>query len=107
MELLTVPNTRCMPSRARRVLFALHEPGYFRFYGATIVELARRGWDVTLVFDKPERRGPDAAVPVNAGDRVRSLGQLPGQPSAPASRLRAVVDAVRCLDPAFADPALL
>jgi len=96
-----------MSSRARRVLFALHEPGYFRFYGPTIVELARRGWDVSLVYDKPERRGPDAAVPVNAGERVRSLGALPGQPSNAAARLRATIDSVRYLEPAFAGAGFL
>ena len=53
-----------MPERSRRILFALNEPGYFRFYGPTIVELERRGWDVSLVNGKPEKRGPDLDVPV-------------------------------------------
>jgi hypothetical protein len=91
-----------MSDVARRILFALNEPGYFRFYGDTIVELARRGWDVALVYDKPEKRGPDLTVPSNAGARVRSLGGLPGQVSEGAKALRTAVDCLRYLEPAFA-----
>ena len=91
-----------MSNRARRILFALNEPGYFRFYGSTIVELARRGWDVSLMYDKPDKRGPDLSVPPNAGDRVRSLGAFPGEVSAFAKTLRDAVDAFRYLEPAFA-----
>ena len=91
-----------MSDVARRILFALNEPGYFRFYGDTIVELARRGWDVLLVYDKPDKRGPDLTVPSNAGARVRSLGGLPGQVSASAKALRTTVDCLRYLEPAFA-----
>jgi hypothetical protein len=83
------------------MLFALQEPGYFRFYGPAIVELARRGWDIALVYGKPDRRGPGLAVPANAGDRVRSLGQLPGDASPFATTLRTTLDAVRYLEPAF------
>jgi hypothetical protein len=90
-----------MPDRSRRILFALNEPGYFRFYGPTIVELERRGWDVSLVYGKPEKRGPDLDVPVNAGDRVRSLGTLPGEVSPLARNLRIAVDCARYLEPAF------
>lgn len=90
-----------MPERSRRILFALNEPGYFRFYGPTIVELERRGWDVSLVYGKPEKRGPDLDVPVNAGDRVRSLGTLPGDVSPLAKNLRIAVDCARYLEPAF------
>ena len=52
-----------MADHARRVLFALLEPGYFRFYGPAIVELERRGWNVSLVYEKPEKRGPGVEVP--------------------------------------------
>lgn len=90
-----------MPGAAPRILFALNEPGYFRFYGETIVELARRGWDVALIYDKPEKRGPEFSVPPNAGDRVRSYGAYPGEVSPAAKTLRTAVDCLRYLDPAF------
>jgi len=90
-----------MPDHARRVLFALNEPGYLRFYGPAIVELERRGWNVSLVYGKPEKRGPDLEVPVNAGDRVRSLGTLPGGVSPVAKNLRIAIDCARYLEPAF------
>src|SRR4051794_38346174 len=91
-----------MPHNARRILFALNEPGYFRFYGATIAELERRGWDVSLVYDKPEKRGPDLIVPANTGEHVRSLGPLRADVSPATSALRIAVDCVRYLEPAFA-----
>jgi hypothetical protein len=92
-----------MANRTRRVLFALNEPGYFRFYGPAIVELERRGWNVSLVYGKPEKRGPDVDVPSASGDRVRSLGTLPGDVSPFAKKLRIAVDCARYLEPAFAD----
>jgi len=90
-----------MAHHARRVLFALNEPGYFRFYGPAIVELERRGWNVSLVYGKPQKRGPDLDVPASAGDRVRSLGTLPGDVSSIAKNLRIAVDCTRYLEPAF------
>ena len=91
-----------MPQPSRRILFALNEPGYFRLYGSTISELAHRGWEVALLYDKPDRRGPDLAVPPNSPDNVRSLGAFPGQVSPPAVMLRTAVDCIRYLEPAFA-----
>jgi hypothetical protein len=96
-----------MSGATRRILFALNEPGYFRFYGDTIVELARRGWEVALVYDKPEKRGPELSVPRNAGDRVRAYGAYPGEVSPVAKALRTAVDCLRYLDPAFARAAYL
>jgi hypothetical protein len=90
-----------MPDHARRVLFALNEPGYFRFYGPAIVELERRGWNVSLVYGKPEKRGPDLKVPASAGDRVRSLGTLPSDVSSIAKNLRIAIDCARYLESAF------
>ena len=92
-----------MANRTRRALFALNEPGYFRFYGPAIVELERRGWNVSLVYGKPEKRGPDFDVPATAGERVRSLGTLPGEVSSFAKNLRIAVDCARYLEPAFAN----
>jgi hypothetical protein len=91
-----------MPYHSRRILFALNEPGYFRLYGSTISELARRGWAVTLLYDKPNKRGPDLAVPPNSADSVTSFGAFPGQVSPAAVMLRTAVDCVRYLEPAFA-----
>jgi hypothetical protein len=85
----------------RRVLFVLHEPGYFRLYGSTIVEMGRRGWIVMLAFDNPEKRG-EAQVPAGASANVQSLGALPGGVRPLAATLRAVVDYLRYLEPAFA-----
>jgi hypothetical protein len=92
-----------MADHARRVLFALLEPGYFRFYGPAIVELERRGWNVSLVYEKPEKRGPGVEVPANASEGVRSLGALPGEVSSFAKSLRIAVDCARYLEPAFAN----
>lgn len=90
-----------MANRTRRVLFALNEPGYFRFYGPAVVELERRGWNVSLVYGKPAKRGPDLDVPPTAGDRVRSLGTLPGDVTSLAKHLRIAIDCARYLEPAF------
>jgi hypothetical protein len=90
-----------MSDRPRHVLFVLNEPGYFRFYGPAIVELERRGWNVSLVYGKPDKRGPHQGVPAGARGRVRSLGTLPGEVSPIAKNLRIAVDCVRYLEPAF------
>src|SRR5437867_4144724 len=90
-----------MSPPARRILFALNEPGYLRFYRSTIVELARRGWDVALVYDKPDKRGPHSSIPGTAGERVRSFGTMPGKVSSAAKNLRITMDCLRYLEPAF------
>ncbi|MEQ1573841.1 MAG: hypothetical protein ABL993_06295 [Vicinamibacterales bacterium] len=90
-----------------RLLFALNEPGYFRLYGSTIVEMARRGWDVALVFDKPNRRGVDAQLPAGAGGSVRSLGALPDAVSPAMATLRLGLDYLRYLEPSFAEATYL
>ena len=91
-----------MTHPSRRVLFVLHEPGYFRMYGSTIVEMGRRGWDVALAFDRPFKRGSDLQVPPGAGHNVRSLGALPGKVSSAAASLRTALDYLRYLEPSFA-----
>ena len=87
--------------RMRTVLIALPETGYFRIYGSTIVELGRRGWNVVLAFDRPDKRG-GSQVPRGAGSSVRSLGALPEAVPAAAAFLRHAVDYLRYLEPAFA-----
>lgn len=70
-------------------------------YGSTIVELARRGWEVLLAFDDPDKRsGGD--VPRGAGARVQSLGALPDGVSLTLVKVRAALDYIRYLEPAFA-----
>lgn len=97
-----------MTAAPGRVLFLLHEPGYFRLYGSTIVELSRRGWEVLLAFDKPERRGDSPLVPAGAHAGVRFVGATP-----PAARdgllaaLRPGLDYVRYLEPRFAGATFL
>ena len=91
-----------MPGR-RRILVVLHEPGYFRLYGSAIVELARRGWEVVLAFDRPAKRGDHARqVPEGAAESVRSIGAIPaaGRTGVLAA-LRAGVDYLRYLEPRF------
>lgn len=85
----------------RRLLFVLHEPGYFRLYGSTIVEMGRRGWDVVLAFDYPDRRGSGLRVPAGAGSNVTSLGALPGHVPSSATLLRTALDYLRYLEPSF------
>lgn len=89
-----------MTESRRRILFVLNEPGYFRMYGSTIVELSRRGWEVLLAFDDPDKRG--GSVPRGAGVRVQSLGALPDGVSLTLLKARAALDYLRYLEPAFA-----
>lgn len=101
-----------MTGPGRRALFVLHEPGYFRMYGPTIVEIGRRGWEVLLAFDKPHKRGADQTasakasavrlVPSGAGATVRAIGALPGSASRAATTLRIALDYMRYLEPSFA-----
>ncbi len=86
--------------RRGRILVVLHEPGYFRLYGSTIVELGRRGFDVLLAFDKPDKRGAPQ-VPEGAGPQVQSIGALPAVDDTRLARWRAIVDYVRYLDAPF------
>jgi hypothetical protein len=86
-----------------RLLVVLHEPGYFRMYGSTIVELGRRGWDVRLAFDNPGKRGEGRRhVPEGAAPNVQSIGAVPGGGAdGPLAAMRATLDYVRYLEPAF------
>lgn len=85
-----------------RVLFLLHEPGYFRLYGSTIVELSRRGWEVLLAFDKPDRRGDAPLVPEGAPAGVRFVGATPAATKEGLlAALRPGIDYVRYLEPRF------
>ncbi len=87
--------------QGRCALFVLYEPGYYRFYGGTIVEMERRGWDVVLAFDRPNKRGQELRTPSGAGPNVRSAGALPGHVTRPAATLRLTLDYLRYLEPAY------
>lgn len=97
-----------MSAARGRILVFLHEPGYFRLYGTTIVELARRGWEVCLAFDKPDRRGDVPRVPHGAGPGVRAVGEAPhAEPGGFLPALRAGLDYLRYLEPCYADSSFL
>jgi hypothetical protein len=85
----------------RRILFALTEPAYFRMYGAAITEMSRRGWDVSVAFEKPDRRDPPPAAPPSAGGTIRLIGRTPRAASAMATPVRLAIDYTRYLEPAF------
>jgi hypothetical protein len=89
------------------VLVFLHEPGYFRLYGTFIAELARRGWEVLLAFDKPERRGDGSLVPRDAGQAVRFVGATPAARDGALAALRAGLDYLHYLEPRFATASFL
>lgn len=89
-------------TRPPRILVVLHEPGYYRLYGSTIVELERRGWDVTVAFDNPEKRGSGAGVPRGAGPGVRIVNGVPASPAGAMAALRSALDYLRYADPPFA-----
>ncbi len=95
-----------MSASHRRILVVLHETGYFRFYGSTILELARRGWDVKLAFDRPDKRGRPG-IPDHAPRDVVSLGALPEVPERWISTLRSALDYCRYLETPFRDAAYL
>src|ERR1700752_5253470 len=91
----------------KRILFALAEPGYFRMYGSVITEMTRRGWTVAVAFEKPERRGATPPLPVSAGAPIEALALSPHDVSPFASALRAGIDYVPYLEPAFAQATYL
>jgi hypothetical protein len=70
-----------------------------------IVELGRRGWEVLLAFDNPEKRGNVSQTPPHASPRTVSLGAVPLSPSVTERAivaLRGALDYLRYLEPAFA-----
>jgi hypothetical protein len=96
-----------MPHPHKRILFALAEPGYFRMYGSVITEMTRRGWTVAVAFEKPERRGATPPLPASAGSPIETLARSPHDVSPFASALRAGIDYVHYLEPAFAQATYL
>ena len=91
-----------------RLLVFLHEPGYFRLYGTFISELASRGWEVLLAFDKPDRRGDASLVPAGAPAGVRFVGVAPAvAKDGLIAAFRLGIDYVRYLEPRFAGATFL
>src|SRR5262245_3256430 len=91
----------------RRILFALAEPGYFRMYGSVVTEMTRRGWTVSVAFEKPDRRGSAPTLPESAGAVIEVLGRSPHEVSSLAAALRTALDYLRYLEPPFAQAAYL
>ena len=93
-------------NRKLHVLFAMHYPGYLRYYDSTIRELAERGHQVSVVFESPHKQaeGLKALVPPPEGIEV-----LPGFPKrgdaleVPARAVRRTTDDARYLHPYFRD----
>ncbi|HEY6507852.1 MAG TPA: hypothetical protein VIY56_07545 [Vicinamibacterales bacterium] len=91
-----------MTTRRPRALVVLHETGYFRMYGSVVCELERRGWDVMLAFDTPDKRDAPQ-VPPGAGPHVSSRGAVPSPDEGRwINQARLTMDYARYLEPAFA-----
>jgi hypothetical protein len=94
-----------------RVLFLMDSPEYLRFYDTVVEELASRGHEVAIAVNNQRAKKPVGIEGLHAyGDRVRVLGVVPerqGIWSESAHAVRATMDFVRFLHPAFAHaPAL-
>ena len=86
-----------------RILFALSSPEYFRFFDGTMLELARRGHDVSVAVDVVR---PGKPVPLEAlagiHERVAVVGLVPRRGDvweALAAAVRGTQDFVRYLHP--------
>lgn len=90
---------------ARRLLFSLPYPGHLRYFDSVVAELTRRGWEVELYFEAPDKQ-PEGIESVAALPGVTVGGMLPKRRDRfkhAARALRIAVDYVRYLDPGFAD----
>jgi hypothetical protein len=88
-----------------RVLIQMPYSGYLRMYGSTVLELAERGHDVALAYDKPDKRREPAADEIEQASGVCVVGAVPLSRrvwSPLAKYVRLAVDYVRYLDPRFA-----
>ena len=91
---------------SRRVLFVLNYPGYLRYFDGTIAELAERGYEVLLAFDRPEMQKEGLEGIAGLGDRVRVVERTPRRTDiwgAVARGLRVSGDYARYLQPGFRD----
>ena len=89
-----------------RILFLMDSPEYLRFYDSAIEELAARGHAVVIAVNSSRARKPVGVEGLRAyADRVTVLGVSPeraGVWSEVARALRATMDFVRFMHPAFA-----
>lgn len=93
----------------RRVLFYLNYPGYLRYFDVVIRELAARGHEVLLVFDRPDKQAEGLSA-IEGIDGVRVVGRTPRRADSWAvfaRGLRGATDYARYLDPAFRDAGYL
>jgi hypothetical protein len=91
---------------SRRLLFFLNYPGYLRYFDRTIAELADRGYEVLLVFDRPEMQKEGLEAISGLGDRVRVIDRAQRRRDVwgPVARgLRVSGDYARYLQPRFRD----
>ena len=89
-----------------KVLFALHFPGYLRFFDTTIRKLAERDHHVMLAFDSPEKQAEGSAALAGATGAIETVEGPPARGDAwddVAQAVRGGVDYARYLDPYFAD----
>jgi hypothetical protein len=89
---------------SRRLLFFLNYPGYLRYFDRTIAELADRGYEVLLVFDRPEMQKEGLEAISGFGDRVRVIDRAQRRRDVwgPVARgLRVSGDYARYLQPRF------
>jgi hypothetical protein len=94
-----------------KVLFLMDSPEYLRFYDTAIEALAARGHAVAIAVNHQRAKKPVGLEGLTAyADRVTVLGVVPeaaGLWPEVGRRVRAIMDFVRFLHPAFADaPAL-
>jgi hypothetical protein len=91
---------------SHRLLFFLNYPGYLRYFDRTIAELADRGYEVLLVFDRPEMQKEGLEAISGFGDRVRVVDRAQRRRDvwgAVARGLRVSGDYARYLQPRFRD----
>jgi hypothetical protein len=88
-----------------KILFLMDSPEYLRFYDSAIEELAARGHSVAIAVNNQRAKKPVGVEGLQAyADRVAVLGVVPesdGMWPGIAHGVRAVMDFVRFLHPAF------
>lgn len=89
-----------------RALFVLNTPGFIRYFDTTIEGLLERGHEVLLAFQRSDLRAESLDVFADAELQPVVVGEAPERSdrfAGVAFALRACVDYLRFLDPAFAD----
>jgi hypothetical protein len=92
------------------ILFAMQSPEYFRFYDATVRELAARGHRVAIAVNKQNEAKPVRFGDLDDAGSVVALGVIPRRDDrwrTIGRRLRGLVDFVRYLHPRVAEATAL